>query len=74
MLEVLAGTAELRKPLLEVIGQHWFCKQIGGCALVMETGGFPAQVVPFIDGAVAAAKPRQRDKVNLLILVQRTDE
>jgi hypothetical protein len=48
----------LRKPLLEVVGQHRFCQQIGGCAVVLEAGGFLAQAVPFIDGAVTAAQPR----------------
>src|SRR5271165_3432432 len=54
-LVVLAGTAELRKPLFQMVGQHRFSEQIGRGAIIVEPGGFLAQVVPFIDGAVAAA-------------------
>src|SRR5476649_912495 len=61
--------AELRQPFLQMIPQHGLSKQIGGRALVVEAGGFLAQIVPLADLAIAAAQPCQRHRVDLLFLM-----
>src|SRR5215207_9656102 len=72
--EILAREAELREPLLEVIGQQRLAQQIGGGAVVVLPLRLVAQVVPVLQCTVATTKPQERHEVGLLLLAQRVDE
>jgi hypothetical protein len=65
---------KLRQSFFEMVGEHWFAKQVSSGAVVMETRGLFTQFVPVIQSAVATAQPRQCHKVDLLVLGQRIDE
>jgi Protein-L-isoaspartate(D-aspartate) O-methyltransferase (PCMT) len=66
--------SRIAKPLLQMVGQHRFSEQIGRGAIIVEPGGFLAQIVLLIDSTVAAAQPRQGHEVDLLVLGQGIDE
>ena len=72
--ELFGAMAELRKSLFEIIAKERHAQQVFRRPPVMGAGGFRANVIPMIQIAVPATEPGQCDKVDLLVLVQSTDD
>ena len=68
------GQAERVEAVGEEIAQHRLAQEIAGCAAVAALRRLAAKIVPFLDAAVAAAEPHQRDEIDLLVFGKRVDE
>src|SRR3954465_3891206 len=69
------GDAELAETFGEKVAEHRLAPRIarGGTPTASFRGLLP-QILPFPEGSVAAAEPRQRDEIDLLVLTQRIDK
>src|SRR5262249_40586704 len=70
----LAGPAEQRQALFEVVCQQRQTEQVMHGPATMLACRLCAQLGPVIEAAIAAAEPRERDEIDLLVRVQCADE
>lgn len=73
-IEVFARETELVECLFQMVGEQRLGEEIGCSALVVNPCRLGAQIIPFFDGGIATAKPRHRDQIDLLVLVERGDK
>ncbi len=64
---LVAGDAELRARLIEIVRKQRHAEQIGDGAVIVQAGRFGAQLVPVVERSIAAAKPGERHQVDLLV-------
>jgi len=64
----------LGKAFLQMLRQQRRPEKIGSGALVASARGLAAKFFPLIDGSIAPAEPCQGNEIDLLVLVERTNE
>src|SRR6478672_10603096 len=74
LFELFHRVAELRERVFKQISKEWDTHKVSRRPLVVGPRGLCSNVVPIIHVAIAAAKPRHRDKIHLLVLVQYADD
>ena len=66
--------SEFVEAFSQKIAEQRFAEQIARGPPIAPFRGFTAQIVPFLDRAVAAAEPHQRDQIDLFLFGQGIDE
>jgi hypothetical protein len=56
------------------IAEQRFAEQVARSPPIAPFRGFTAQIVPFLDSAVTAAEPHQRDQIDLFVFGQGINE